>query len=89
MTETSQKVATVAWIIIFGDGLHNFIDGMSIGAGYTQSISTGISISIGIACEEFPHELGKPYTHGYMHFHCVKRKANSDEQLFFTTVKKS
>ncbi|XP_054265025.1 metal cation symporter ZIP8-like isoform X1 [Macrosteles quadrilineatus] len=58
MTETSQKVATVAWIIIFGDGLHNFIDGMSIGAGFTQSIGTGISISIGIACEEFPHELG-------------------------------
>ncbi|XP_046665099.1 metal cation symporter ZIP8-like [Homalodisca vitripennis] len=58
MTETSQKVATVAWIIIFGDGLHNFIDGMSIGAGYSHSIGTGISISIGIACEEFPHELG-------------------------------
>lgn len=58
LAETSKKVATVAWIIIFGDGLHNFIDGLSIGAGYTQSIGTGISISIGIACEEFPHELG-------------------------------
>lgn len=58
LAETGHKVAAVAWIIIFGDGLHNFIDGMSIGAGYTQSIGTGISISIAIACEEFPHELG-------------------------------
>lgn len=59
LAETGHKVAAVAWIIIFGDGLHNFIDGMSIGAGYTQSIGTGISISVAIACEEFPHELGK------------------------------
>lgn len=58
LAETGHKVAAVAWIIIFGDGLHNFIDGMSIGAGYAQSIGTGISISIAIACEEFPHELG-------------------------------
>lgn len=58
LVETGHKVAAVAWIIIFGDGLHNFIDGMSIGAGYTQSVGTGISISIAIACEEFPHELG-------------------------------
>lgn len=58
LAETGHKIAAVAWIIIFGDGLHNFIDGMSIGAGYTQSIGTGISISIAIACEEFPHELG-------------------------------
>lgn len=59
MTKTaSEKIGAVAWIIIFGDGLHNFIDGMTIGAGYSQSVSTGIGLSIAIACEEFPHELG-------------------------------
>lgn len=47
-------------MVVLGDGLHNFVDGMSIGAGYTQSIGTGVSISLAIACEEFPHELGKP-----------------------------
>lgn len=52
------QIANVAWMIIFGDGLHNLIDGMSIGAGFTQSIATGFSISLAIACEEFPHELG-------------------------------
>ena len=51
-------MATVAWMIIFGDGVHNFIDGLSIGAAFTESILTGISVSIAVVCEEFPHELG-------------------------------
>jgi len=52
-------IATVAWMIIFGDGLHNFIDGLSIGAGFSESILTGVSISVAVLCEELPHELGK------------------------------
>lgn len=52
------EIATVAWMIIFGDGLHNFIDGLSIGAAFSESILSGISISVACICEEFPHELG-------------------------------
>eukprot|EP00095_Tigriopus_kingsejongensis_P002521 maker-scaffold838_size90379-snap-gene-0.10 protein:Tk02521 transcript:maker-scaffold838_size90379-snap-gene-0.10-mRNA-1 annotation:"zinc transporter zip14" len=51
-------IATVAWMIIFGDGVHNFIDGLSIGAAFSESILTGISVSLAVLCEEFPHELG-------------------------------
>lgn len=53
-----SPIATVAWMIIFGDGFHNFIDGVSIGAAFQQSILTGISISLAVMCEELPHELG-------------------------------
>lgn len=53
---TSKK--TVAYMIILGDALHNFIDGMSIGAAYSKDLNAGLSISIAVACEEFPHELG-------------------------------
>ena len=53
-----RKVKPVAWMIIFGDGLHNFIDGISIGAAFTESILAGVSVSIAIFCEELPHELG-------------------------------
>ncbi|XP_033751567.1 zinc transporter ZIP14-like [Pecten maximus] len=53
-----RPIATVAWMIIFGDGIHNFIDGLSIGAAFTESILAGISISLAIICEELPHELG-------------------------------
>ncbi|KAI4897512.1 hypothetical protein NFI96_015908 [Prochilodus magdalenae] len=51
-------VKTVAWMITLSDALHNFIDGLAIGASFTVSILTGFSTSIAIVCEEFPHELG-------------------------------
>ncbi|XP_052800905.1 metal cation symporter ZIP14-like [Mya arenaria] len=53
-----KPVAPVAWMIIFGDGIHNFIDGVSIGAAFTESILAGVSVSVAILCEELPHELG-------------------------------
>ena len=56
--KAGNRIATVAWMIIFGDGIHNFIDGLSIGAAFSQSILTGISVSVAVLCEEFPHELG-------------------------------
>lgn len=56
--EGLQTVAPVAWMIIFGDSLHNFIDGLSIGAAFTESIMKGVSICLAVICEEFPHELG-------------------------------
>ncbi|XP_068721180.1 metal cation symporter ZIP14-like isoform X1 [Montipora capricornis] len=53
-----RKVAPVAWMIIIGDGLHNFIDGLAIGASFSTSTFDGVSTSLAIFCEELPHELG-------------------------------
>ncbi|CAG0885802.1 unnamed protein product [Darwinula stevensoni] len=58
VTEGDKTIATVAWMVIFGDGLHNLIDGLSIGASFNNNILTGVSVSIAVLCEEFPHELG-------------------------------
>lgn len=52
-------IAPVAYMVIFGDGVHNFIDGLSIGAAFTESTLAGISISVAVMCEELPHELGE------------------------------
>lgn len=52
------SIKTVAWMITLSDGLHNFIDGLAIGASFTVSVLTGFSTSTAIVCEEFPHELG-------------------------------
>lgn len=52
-------IASVAWLVVFGDGLHNFIDGLSIGAAFNESFLSGISISVAVLCEELPHELGQ------------------------------
>lgn len=53
-----SAIKTVAWMIIFGDGLHNFIDGISIGAAFSESLLSGFSVSLAVLAEEFPHELG-------------------------------
>jgi len=53
-----ERVAPVAWMIIIGDGLHNFIDGLAIGVSFTSNIVEGVSTSLAIFCEELPHELG-------------------------------
>lgn len=52
------EIAPVAWMIIIGDGLHNFIDGLSIGAAFSDSIGLGVTTSLAVIFEEFPHELG-------------------------------
>ncbi|KAA0717827.1 Zinc transporter ZIP8 [Triplophysa tibetana] len=56
--DRTANIKTVAWMISLSDALHNFIDGLAIGASFTLSLLTGFSTSIAIFCEEFPHELG-------------------------------
>lgn len=56
-----SSVKTVAWMITLSDALHNFIDGLAIGASFTVSVLTGFSTSTAIICEEFPHELGESF----------------------------
>lgn len=51
-------VATVAWMVMIGDVIHNFVDGMAIGAAFTENVYLGVSIGIAVLCEELPHELG-------------------------------
>lgn len=38
--------------------MNNFMDGISIGAGYSYQLSTGIKLSAAIAFEEYTHKLG-------------------------------
>lgn len=54
-----KQIATVAWMVIIGDGLHNFIDGLAIGVSCSTSVLSGLATSLAICCEELPHELGK------------------------------
>ncbi|KAJ8306891.1 hypothetical protein KUTeg_014975 [Tegillarca granosa] len=53
-----QTVAAIAWMVILGDGLHNFSDGLAIGTAFANSITGGFSTSIAVFCHELPHEIG-------------------------------
>lgn len=43
---------------LLGDGAHNFIDGMVIGASYFVSIPVGIATTFAIILHEIPQEIG-------------------------------
>jgi len=45
-------------MILFGDAVHNFIDGLIIGAGYMVSFSLGFSTTIAVIFHEIPQEIG-------------------------------
>ena len=45
-------------LILIGDGLHNFIDGILIGAAFLTDIHLGIVTSVAVAAHEIPQEVG-------------------------------
>jgi zinc transporter ZupT len=47
-----------AWMVILGDGLHNFSDGLAIGASFASNITAGFGTTIAVFCHELPHEIG-------------------------------
>ncbi|EGI61159.1 Zinc transporter foi [Acromyrmex echinatior] len=53
-----ESMSNVAWMVVMGDGLHNFTDGMAIGAAFSANIAGGFSTAIAVLCHELPHELG-------------------------------
>jgi len=47
-----------AMMNLFGDGVHNFIDGVIIGASYLASIPIGIATTLAVIFHELPQEIG-------------------------------
>ncbi len=57
-TTTHDHPHPFAWMNLFGDGVHNFIDGLIVGAAYMISIPVGIATTIAVILHEIPQEIG-------------------------------
>jgi zinc and cadmium transporter len=49
---------TSAWMIIIGDGFHNFTDGLAIAAAFLADFRLGVVTAVAIIAHELPQELG-------------------------------
>ncbi len=55
---TEDHVHPVVPMNIFGDAMHNFIDGILIGVSYAVSIPMGFATTVAVLLHEIPQEIG-------------------------------
>lgn len=55
---TEEHPHPFAIINLVGDGVHNFIDGLIIGASYIASVPLGIATTLAVLLHEIPQEIG-------------------------------
>jgi len=48
----------VGKLVLFSDGVHNFIDGIIIGVSFIVSIPVGIATTVAVILHEIPQEIG-------------------------------
>lgn len=49
---------TFAYMNLFGDAVHNFIDGLVIGGSYIVSLPLGVATTLAVIFHEIPQEIG-------------------------------
>ena len=51
-------VHPVGQLVLFSDGIHNFIDGMIIGASFLVNVPVGLATTLAVILHEIPQEIG-------------------------------
>jgi len=55
---THPKIMPFSYLILIGDGIHNFIDGLVIAASFMVNLHVGMVTTLAIALHEIPQEIG-------------------------------
>jgi zinc and cadmium transporter len=56
--ERNGKIKNFALLNLFGDGLHNFLDGIIIMVAFLSGVRTGVVITLAVLFHELPQEIG-------------------------------
>ncbi|XP_030002879.1 zinc transporter ZIP4 [Sphaeramia orbicularis] len=56
--EYSREQRLLPYMVTFSDSIHNFADGLAMGAAFSMSWKSGLATSLAVFCHELPHELG-------------------------------
>lgn len=56
--ESKHSIHQFTYMILIGDSIHNFIDGLAIGSSFLAGIPIGIATTIAVILHEIPHEIG-------------------------------
>jgi len=55
---THPKIMPFSYLILIGDGIHNFVDGLVIAASFMVNFPVGMVTTLAIALHEIPQEIG-------------------------------
>ncbi|MBI2048966.1 MAG: ZIP family metal transporter [Parcubacteria group bacterium] len=56
--DRARAIHPTGYMILVSDGVHNFLDGAIIAAGFLVSIEIGVATTIAIVLHEIPQEIG-------------------------------
>jgi zinc and cadmium transporter len=56
--ETADCRPPLGYLILVGDGLHNLLGGLAVGAAFVADVRVGLTIWLAAAAHEVPQELG-------------------------------
>jgi zinc and cadmium transporter len=56
--EKNPRQRSAGTLILFGDGLHNFLDGVLIAGAFLTDVHLGVVTSLAVAAHEIPQEVG-------------------------------
>lgn len=54
----SEHKHPVTYLVLISDGIHNFLDGLAVGAAFLAGPGIGLAATVAVAMHEIPQELG-------------------------------